>query len=102
MATREESAGWQLSAPVGRIAARFAEVVCPPEVRTQGRAARGGGGFEVMLGSRAAAARHGLSATLIVFDRAAWVSPRARGRRFVRLGDQAADRYVRTLLARSG
>jgi hypothetical protein len=102
MATREESAGWQLSAPVGRIAARFAEVVCPPEVRTQGRADRVVGEFELMLASVQPAARHALSAALIVFDRAAWVSPRARGRRFVRLGDQAADRYVRTLLARSG
>lgn len=102
MAAKEASAGWQLSAPVGRIAARFAEVVCPPEVGTQGRADRVVGEFELMLASVQPAARHALSAALIVFDRAACLNPRARGRRFVRLGDQAADRYVRMLLARSG
>jgi hypothetical protein len=55
-----------------------------------------------MLASVQPAARHALSAALIVFDCAARLNPRARGRRFIRLGDQAADRYVRTLLARSG
>ena len=55
-----------------------------------------------MLACVPPAARHALSAALIVFDRAARLNPRARGRRFIRLGDQAADHYVRTLLARSG
>lgn len=98
----EALAGWRLSARVGRIAARFTEVVCPPEVQTEGRADRVVGEFELMLASVQPAARHALSAALIVFDRAAWLYPRARGRRFVCLGDQAADRYVRTLMARSG
>lgn len=60
------------------------------------------GEFELMLGSVQPTARHVLSAALIAFDRAAWLYPHTRGRRFVRLGDRAADRYVRALLARSG
>jgi len=46
-------------------------------------------------------ARHTVSVALIVFDRMARLFPVARGRRFVRLEHQAAERYVRTLMARS-
>jgi len=98
----ETLAGWRLPAPVGRIAARFAELVCPPEVRVEGRTERVVGEFELLLGSVQPAARHALSAAFIVLDRGAWLYPPARGRRLVRLGDQAADRYVRALLARVG
>ena len=37
---QEALAGWRLSARAGRIATRFAEVVCPPEVRAEGRTDR--------------------------------------------------------------
>jgi choline dehydrogenase-like flavoprotein len=60
------------------------------------------GEFELMLASVRPAIRHALSAALIAFDRTAWLYPHVRGRRFVRLGDRAADRYVRARLARSG
>jgi hypothetical protein len=98
----EALAGWQLSRAVREITARFAEIVCPPEVRAEGRADRVVGEFELLLGSVQPAARHALSAAFLVFDRAARLYPRVGGRRFVRLGDQAADRYVRALLTRSG
>lgn len=98
----EALAGWQLSRPVGQIAARFAEIVCPPQVRAEGRADRVVGEFELLLGSVQPVARHALSAAFLIFDRAAWLYPRAGGRRFVRLGDQAANWYVRAQLTRSG
>lgn len=92
----------RLPAQVGRIAARFADVVCPPEVRAAGRADRVVREFELTLASLPPGARRALLAAFIAMDRAARLHPAARGRRFVRLGDQAAERYVRTLLARGG
>jgi hypothetical protein len=93
-------AGWRLPVRSRRIAARFAEVVCPPGVRTGGRADRVAGEFELMLTAIPSVARRALLAAFGVFDRAARVYPPARGRRFSRLGDQVAERYVRALLAR--
>jgi hypothetical protein len=99
---RHAPAGRPLSAPAGRIASRFAEVVCPPEVRAGGRVERVIGEFELLLGSVQPPARRALSAALIIIDQATRLYPRARGRRFARVGDQVADRYVRALLARGG
>jgi len=49
-APEEALAAWPLSAPVRRIAARFAEVVCPPEVRAEGRTDRVIGEAAVLAG----------------------------------------------------
>jgi hypothetical protein len=94
-------AGSRLPARTRRIAVRFAEVVCPPGVRTGDRADRVAGEFESMLTSIQPSARRALRAAFIMFDRAARLYPPARGRRFSRLDDRTAERYVRALLARS-
>jgi hypothetical protein len=92
----------RLPIQVGRIAVRFAEVVCPPQVRDEGRADRVVREFELTLASVRPGVRRALQAAFITMDRAARLHPPARGRRFVRLGDRAAERYVRTLLAHGG
>jgi len=91
-----------LRGPVRRVAARFAEVVCPPEVRTEGRTDLVLAEFERLLGAMQPAARHALAAAFVVLDRGARLYPRSGGRRFARLGDQAAESYVRALLAGRG
>lgn len=95
-------AGRPLSAPAGRIASRFAEVVCPPEVRAGGRTERVIAEFGLLLGSLPPAARRALPVAFIVLDQRARLYPPARGRRFARLEDQVANRFVRALLARRG
>jgi hypothetical protein len=54
--------------------------------------------FEQMLGALAPTARKGLTAALVAIDQGARLYPRARGRRFSRLNDQAAEAYIRALL----
>jgi hypothetical protein len=54
--------------------------------------------FEQMLGALAPTARKGLTAALMAIDQGARLYPRARGRRFSRLNDQAAEAYIRALL----
>jgi hypothetical protein len=58
--------------------------------------------FELMLGALAPAARKALIAAVVTLDQGARLYPRARGRRFSRLGDQATEAYVQALLARGG
>ena len=58
--------------------------------------------FELMLGALAPTARKALTAAIVVLDQGARLYPRARGRRFTRLDDQAAEAYIRALLARGG
>jgi hypothetical protein len=58
--------------------------------------------FELMLDALAPTARKALTAAVIALDQGARLYPRARGRRFARLDDQAAEAYVRALLARRG
>jgi hypothetical protein len=58
--------------------------------------------FELMLGALAPAARRALTAATVVLDQGARLYPRARGRRFTRLDDEAAEAYIRALLARGG
>jgi hypothetical protein len=90
----------RLSGPVRPIVARFAEIACPPEVRTRQRTERVLAEFELLLGALPPAARHGLAAAFLAFDRGARLYPRSRGRRFARLDDASADAYLRALLAR--
>jgi hypothetical protein len=56
--------------------------------------------FELMLGAMAPSARKGLIAAFVTLDQGARLYPRSRGRRFSRLDDEAAEAYVRALLAR--
>jgi hypothetical protein len=82
------------------VVARFAEVVCPPAVRSGSRTGRVLEEFELMLAAMPATARRGLVAAFWTFDRGARLYPRGRGRRFARLDDAAADAYLRAVLAR--
>ena len=85
-----------------RVTGRFAEVVCPPGMRTHHRTDRVLAEFEQVLGALAPAARKGLVVALVALDQGARLYPRSRGRRFTRLDDQAAEAYIRALLARHG
>ena len=58
--------------------------------------------FELMLGALAPAARKALTTAIVALDHGARLYPRSRGRRFTRLDDQAAEAYIRALLARGG
>ena len=90
----------RLSAVIRPAARRFAEVVCPPEVRADDRTDRVLREFGLMLGALPAAARKALATALILLDQGARVYPPSRGRRFARLDDRTADAYIRALLAR--
>jgi hypothetical protein len=56
----------------------------------------------LMLGALPPVARKALVIALILLDQGARFYPPSRGRRFARLGDQAAEAYIRALLARRG
>jgi len=99
LSTRPDPA---LSARVRRITRRFAEVVCPPGMRAHHRTDRVLAEFELMLAALAPAARKALTAAFVVLEHGARLYPPARGRRFTRLDDQAAEAYIRALLARGG
>ena len=88
--------------PFQYVARRFAELVCPPEVRAGQRADRVLGELGLMLGSLPPAARKALAAALVLLDQGARLYPPSRGRRFARLGDEVAGPYVRAVLARRG
>ena len=88
--------------PARQAARRFAEVVCPPEVRADQRADRVLCEFGLMLGSLPSAARKVLAAALVLLDQGARLYPPSRGRRFARLDDRVADMYIGALLARHG
>ena len=90
----------RLGAVIRPAARRFAEVVCPPEMRADRRTEQVLHEFGLMLGALPPAARKVLSTTLILIDQGARVYPPSRGRRFARLGDQVADAYVRAVLGR--
>ncbi len=96
--TAEESP--RLSAGIRLAAGRFAEVVCPPEVRAEHRTGRVLREFGLMLGALPPAARKALTAALILLDQGARLYPPSRGRRFARLDDRTAEAYIRALLAR--
>jgi hypothetical protein len=90
----------RLSAVIRPVARRFAEVVCPPEVRTDQRTERVLREFGLMLGALPSAARKVLAIALVLVDQGARVYPPARGRRFARLDDRTAEAYIRAVLAR--
>jgi len=90
----------RLGALVGLVARRFAEVVCPPEVRAGQRTERVLHQFGLMLSALPPAARKALATALVVLDQGARLYPPSRGRRFARLDDRVAEAYIRTLLAR--
>ncbi len=85
-----------------RAATRFAELICPPEVRTARRVERVLGEFGLMLRSLSPAARKGLLAGLLAVDQGARLYPPSRGRRMARLDDQVAGAYLKAVLARRG
>jgi hypothetical protein len=91
-----------MSARVRRVTSRFAEVVCPPGMRAHHRTDRVLAEFESMLAALTPATRRALTGAIVVLDHGARLYPRARGRRFTRLDDQAAEVYIRALLARGG
>ncbi|HTX25809.1 MAG TPA: hypothetical protein VME19_02185 [Streptosporangiaceae bacterium] len=88
-----------LPARARRAARRFAEIVCPPEMAAHHRTDRVLGELELMLAAVAPEARKALTFTLVVLDQAARLRPRSRGRRFSQLDDEAAEAYVRSVLA---
>jgi hypothetical protein len=88
-----------LPAKARRSARRFAEVVCPPEMVAHHRTDRVLGELELMLAAVAPEARKALTFTLVALDQAARLRPRSRGRRFSQLDDEAAEAYVRSVLA---
>jgi hypothetical protein len=91
-----------LDAAVRGTARRFADVVCPPGMRAHHRTDRVLSEFELMLDALAPATRRALTAAIVALDQGARLYPRSRGRRFLRLDDQAAEAYVRAMLARRG
>ncbi len=88
-----------LPAGARRAARRFAETVCPPDMAAHHRTDRVLGELELMLAALAPEARKALTITLVVLDQAARLSRRSRGRRFSQLDDQAAEAYIRAILA---
>ena len=93
-------AATQLGPAARRVAARFAEVACPPEVRTGNLTDKLLAEFEATLQVLPSAVRWSVRSGLIAFDQGARAYPRARGRRFVQLADGDADAYFRAVLAR--
>ena len=91
-----------LNARVREVTRRFAEVVCPPGMREQRRTGQVLAEFELMLGVLAPPARRALTVSVLILDTGARLYPQARGRRFTRLDDQAAEAYLQALLARGG
>ena len=88
--------------PFQHVARRFAELVCPPEVRAGQRADRVLGELGLMLGSLPPAARKAMAVALVLLDQGARLYPPSRGRRFARLDERVAGAYVQAVLARGG
>jgi hypothetical protein len=87
---------------VRRIVPRFAEIVCPPEVRTGDLRDRLLAEFESLLQVLPSGVRWSVRSGLVAFDQGARLYPRARGRRFVQLADADAEAYFGVVLARRG
>jgi hypothetical protein len=90
----------RLRAPVRRIVRRFAEIVCPPQAWSAELADGLLSEFASLLGVLPSGVRRSIRIAFVAFDQGARLYPRARGRRFIRLGDQDADAYFRAVLAR--
>ena len=78
-----------------RVIERFAEVVCPPGITSTGRLPELMAEVERFLCAFPAHVRRLLLAAFVAFDTGARVHHVGRGRRFVQLDDDAADRYFR-------
>jgi hypothetical protein len=89
-----------LGPAVRRIAARFAEVACPPEVRARNLTGKLLAEFEASLQVVPPGVRWSVRNGLVAFDQGARLYPPARGRRFVQLADGEAEAYFRAVLAR--
>jgi hypothetical protein len=85
---------------VRQVVTRFAELVCPPGVRADGRAERVLAEFDLLLRALRPAARRMLSAAFVVFDQGGRLYPPGHGRRFARMDDRVADGYLRAVLER--
>ena len=96
---RSRPAPW-LGPVLRRIAARFTEVACPPEVRAGGLRDKLLVEFEAMLQVLPSGVGWSVRGGLAAFDQGARLYPRARGRRFVHLADADAEAYFRAVLAR--
>lgn len=83
---------------VRRIVPRFAEIACPPEVRTGDLRDRLLAEFESLLEVLPPGVRWPVQGGLVAFDQGARLYPRARGRRFADLTDDVADAYFRAML----
>ena len=94
------SAARRQGSVVRRIVARFAEVVCPPEVLAGNLRDRLLAEFESMLEVWPSAVRWSVRGGLVAFDQGARLYPRARGRRFVQLAAGDANAYFGAVLAR--
>jgi hypothetical protein len=99
---REPAVPAGLTALIRPAARRFAEIVCPPEVRAGQRTDRVLGELGLMLGALPPFARKALTMALVVLDQGARLYPPSRGRRLARLDDQVAGAYLRMLLTRPG
>jgi len=96
---QDQSPTRPLGARARRIVMRFAEVVCPPEVRAAGLTGTLLAELESLLDVVPPGVRSSVRAGLVAFDQGARLYPRARGRRFVHLADDVADAYFRAVLA---
>jgi hypothetical protein len=85
-----------------QIVERFAAVACPPEAAAAGRIDGVIREFWLLRAALPPATRRSLGVAFIAIDQGARLYPRSRGRRFARLDDDAADAYLRALLARRG
>ncbi len=94
------SPGWRLRRPLRRIVVRFAGVACPPDVPAGDVAGGLLAEFESLLGALPAGARWLIQGTLVAFDQGARLYPRAHGRRFARLGDDDAEAWFASIVAR--
>jgi len=81
-----------------RIVARFAEVACPPLLRTDQLTDGLLAEFAALLAALPIGMRRLVRAGLVVFDQGARLYPAARGRRFIRLDDAAAEAYFSAVL----
>lgn len=91
---------WRLRAAVRPVVARFAQIACPPELRTAELTDELLAELEAMLAALPAVIRRSVQAAFVAFDQGARLYPRARGRRFTRLPEQDAEAYFRAVLAR--
>ena len=82
----------------GRVVERLAVLVCPPQLVEQKLTSSLMRDFTLHLGCLPPAARRTAGPALRLFDQGARLRPTSRGRRFVRLDDERADAYLRSVL----